>query len=119
MYDVKLGDSENHSARMETIANSWGTFIATIALVKMAVALTGGKTTLAKTLALLFIVTNVWLIACFWPMNKLMQEHWTNKKNNPAMVNKGDVTPFAAMMVVESDCCRPHTWCTPTPCTFH
>ena len=83
------------------------------------VALTGGKTQLAKTLALVFILTNVYFALCLLPMNGLMQEHWTNKKNNPAMVNKGDVTPFAAMMVVESVCRRPRTWCTPTPCTFH
>ena len=37
-------------------------------------------------------------------MNALMEEHWTNKKNNPAMVNKGDVTPFCAMLVIESVC---------------
>ena len=32
------------------------------------------------------------------------RRHWTNKKNNPAMVNKGDVTPFCAMLVIESVC---------------
>ena len=50
-YDTKLGDAENHSDRMHAIAMAWGAFIATIALLKMAVALTGGKTQLAKTLA--------------------------------------------------------------------
>ena len=31
-----------------------------------------------------------------------MEEHWTNKKNNPAMVNKGDATGFCVMLLVES-----------------
>ena len=60
--------------------------------------------TLAKTLGALFVVTNLWLCKVFLPMNALMEEHWTNKKNNPAMVNKGDVTPFCAMIVIESVC---------------
>lgn len=58
-YDTKLGASETHSARMETIANCWGTFIATIALLKIAVALSGGMQPLSKTLAVVFIVTNM------------------------------------------------------------
>ena len=33
-----------------------------------------------------------------------MEEHWTNKKNNPAMENKGSVTPFCAMLAVKSIC---------------
>ena len=103
-HDTKLGDSENQSPRMTVICNGWGTFIGTIALIKIAVALTGGKTTLAKTLGALFVVTNLWLCKVFLPMNALMEEHWTNKKNNPAMVNKGDVTPFCAMLVIESVC---------------
>ena len=32
------------------------------------------------------------------------RRHWTNKKNNPAMENKGSVTPFCAMLAVESVC---------------
>ena len=32
------------------------------------------------------------------------RRHWTNKKNNPAMENKGSVTPFCAMLAVESIC---------------
>ena len=103
-HDTKLGDSENQSPRMTVICNGWGTFIGTIALLKIAVALTGGQTTLAKTLGAVFVVTNLWLCKVFLPMNALMEEHWTNKKNNPAMVNKGDVTPFCAMLVIESVC---------------
>ena len=103
-HDTKLGDSENQSPRMTVICNGWGTFIGTIALIKIAVALTGGKTTLAKTLGALFVVTNLWLCKVFLPMNALMEEHWTNKKNNPAMENKGSVTPFCAMLAVESIC---------------
>jgi hypothetical protein len=38
-YDTKLGESETHSDRMDTIGKCWGTFIATIALLKIAVAL--------------------------------------------------------------------------------
>ena len=60
-HDTKLGDSENQSPRMTVICNGWGTFIGTIALIKIAVALTGGKTTLAKTLGAVFVVTNLWL----------------------------------------------------------
>ena len=71
---------------------------------KITVALTGGKTTLAKTLGALSVLGNVWTIKVFLPMNALMEAHWTNKKNNPAMVNKGDVTPFCAMLVIESVC---------------
>lgn len=37
-------------------------------------------------------------------MNKLMEDHWTNKKNNPAGVNKGSALPFVAMIGVESVC---------------
>ena len=59
-HDTKLGDSENQSPRMTVICNGWGTFIGTIALIKIAVALTGGKTTLAKTLGALFAF--YWLI---------------------------------------------------------
>ena len=40
-----LGTSETHSDRMECTANGWGTFIGIIAITKIAVALTGGKTT--------------------------------------------------------------------------
>ena len=32
------------------------------------------------------------------------RRHWTNKKNTPAMENKGSVTPFCAMLAVESIC---------------
>ena len=32
------------------------------------------------------------------------RRHWTNKKNNPEMTNKGSVTPFCAMLAVESIC---------------
>ena len=103
-YGVPLGTSETHSDRMERTANGWGTFIGIIALMKITVALTGGKTTLAKTLGALSVLGNVWTIKVFLPMNALMEEHWTNKKNNPAMVNKGDVTPFCAMLVIESVC---------------
>ena len=84
--------------------NGWGTFIGIIALMKIAVALTGGKTTLAKTLGALSVLGNVWTIKVFLPMNALMEAHWTNKKNNPAMENKGSVTPFCAMLAVESIC---------------
>ena len=33
-----------------------------------------------------------------------MEEHWTNRKNNPAKVNKGSTIPFVAMLGVESLC---------------
>ena len=56
------------------------------------------------TLGAIFVVTNLWLCKVFLPMNALMEAHWTNKKNNPAMENKGDVTPFCAMLVIESVC---------------
>ena len=72
-HDTKLGDSENQSPRMTVICNGWGTFIGTIALIKIAVALTGGKTTLAKTLGALFVVTNLWLCKVFLPMHALME----------------------------------------------
>ena len=101
-YDTKLGDAENHSARMEVIANGWGTFIATIALIKIVVALTGGDTPLAKTLGAVFCLSNLAVMASFYPAQKLMEEHWTNKKNNPAMTNKGDVMGFVGMLAVES-----------------
>eukprot|EP00320_Phaeocystis_rex_P020538 CAMPEP_0119068598 /NCGR_PEP_ID=MMETSP1178-20130426/11043_1 /TAXON_ID=33656 /ORGANISM="unid sp, Strain CCMP2000" /LENGTH=165 /DNA_ID=CAMNT_0007050313 /DNA_START=71 /DNA_END=568 /DNA_ORIENTATION=- len=101
-HDTKLGESESHSARMETVANGWGTFIGTIALVKMAAALSGGNQPLVKTLAAIFIAANIWLIIVFMPMDKLMEAHWTNKKNNPAMENKGSVVPFCAMLGAES-----------------
>ena len=71
---------------------------------KITVALTGGKTTLAKTLGALSVAGNIWTIKVFLPMNALMEEHWTNKKNNPEMTNKGSVTPFCAMLAVESAC---------------
>ena len=58
-YDTKLGESENHSDRMDTIGKCWGTFIATIALLKMATALSGGTQRLGKTLAVIFIATNM------------------------------------------------------------
>ena len=103
-HDTKLGASESHSARMEAITNGWGTFIGTIALVKMAVALTGGTSDLAKTLAFIFIVTNIGMCVAFWPMEALMEEHWTNKRNNPAAENKGSVVPLMAMLGVESLC---------------
>ena len=103
-YGVPLGTSETHSDRMECTANGWGTFIGIIALMKITVALTGGKTTLAKTLGALSVAGNIWTIKVFLPMNALMEAHWTNKKNNPAMENKGSVTPFCAMLAVESIC---------------
>ena len=55
-YGVPLGTSETHSDRMECTANGWGTFIGIIALMKITVALTGGKTTLAKTLGALSVL---------------------------------------------------------------
>lgn len=58
-YDTKLGESENHSVRMDTIGKCWGTFIATIALLKMATALSGGTQPLSKTLAVIFVATNM------------------------------------------------------------
>ena len=103
-YGVPLGTSETHSDRMECTANGWGTFIGIIALMKITVALTGGETTLAKTLGALSVLGNVWTIKVFLPMNDLMEAHWTNKRNNPAMENKGSVTPFCAMLAVESIC---------------
>ena len=84
--------------------NGWGTFIGIIAICKITVALTGGKTNLAKTLGAIFVVTNLWTCKVFLPMNALMEEHWTNKKNNPEMTNKGSVTPFCAMLFIESIC---------------
>ena len=76
-YGVPLGTSETHSDRMECTANGWGTFIGIIALSKMVVALTGGKTTLAKTLGALYVLGNVWTIKVFLPMNDLMEAHGT------------------------------------------
>eukprot|EP00964_Phaeocystis_antarctica_P085600 scaffold54100_cov65-Phaeocystis_antarctica.AAC.4 len=58
-YDTKLGESETHSERMHTIGKCWGTFLATIALLKMAVALSGGCQPLSKTLAVIFIASNM------------------------------------------------------------
>ena len=58
-YDTKLGESETHSDRMDTIGKCWGTFIATIALLKMATALSGGTQRLGKILAMIFIATNM------------------------------------------------------------
>ena len=58
-YDTKLGESETHSDRMDTIGKCWGTFIATIALLKMATALSGGTQRLGKILAVIFIATNM------------------------------------------------------------
>ena len=55
--------------------NGWGTFIGIIAITKIAVALTGGKTTLAKTLGALYVLGNVWTIKVFLPMNDLMEAH--------------------------------------------
>ena len=52
-----------------------GTFIGIIALSKMVVALTGGKTTLAKTLGALYVLGNIWTIKVFLPMNDLMEAH--------------------------------------------
>ena len=72
-----LGTSETHSDRMECTANGWGTFIGIIALMKITVALTGGKTTLAKTLGALSVLGNVWTIKVFLPMNDLMEAHGT------------------------------------------
>ena len=57
--------------------NGWGTFIGIIALMKITVALTGGKTTLAKTLGALSVLGNVWTIKVFLPMNDLMEAHGT------------------------------------------
>ena len=54
-----------------------GTFIGIIALSKMIVALTGGKTTLAKTLGALYVLGNIWTIKVFLPMNDLMEAHGT------------------------------------------
>ena len=101
-YDTKLGDSENHSERMEVIANCWGSWIATLALIKIAVALTGGqRSTLSRTLAMIFIVGNAWVILKFLPAQQLMEDHWTDKKNNKEMTNKGNVMPFIALMAIE------------------
>ena len=44
---------------MDTIGKCWGTFIATIALLKMATALSGGTQRLGKILAVIFIATNM------------------------------------------------------------
>ena len=55
--------------------NGWGTFIGIIALTKIAVALTGGKTTLAKTLGTLYVLGNIWTIKVFLPMNDLMEAY--------------------------------------------
>ena len=101
-HDTKLGDAENHSPRMEVIVNAWGTFIATIALLKIAVALTGGNSALAKTAGAIFCLTNLRTMMAFYPAQALMEAHWTNKKNNPAMVNKGDVMGFVVMLGVEA-----------------
>ena len=57
--------------------NGWGTFIGIIALMKITVALTGGKTTLAKTLGALSVAGNIWTIKVFLPMNDLMEAHGT------------------------------------------
>ena len=70
-----LGTSETHSDRMECTANGWGTFIGIIALMKITVALTGGKTTLAKTLGALSVAGNIWTIKVFLPMNDLMEAY--------------------------------------------
>ena len=101
--DTKLGDYQNHSPRMHAIAMSWGAFIATIALLKFAVALTGGKTPLAKTLAMIFVVTNVWVCVTFYPYQGLLDEHYSNKKLFPEG-NKGDTMGFIGMLAVESVC---------------
>merc|ERR1719345_639133 len=93
-YDTKLGESETHSERMHTIGKCWGTFLATIALLKMAVALSG-------TLAVIFIASNIYLCVLFLPMEKLMEDHWTKTK---PYTNKGSVVPFIAMLGVESVC---------------
>ena len=74
---MPLGTSETHSDRMECTANGWGTFIGIIAITKIAVALTGGKTTLAKTLGALYIAGNIWTIKVFLPMNDLMEAYGT------------------------------------------
>ena len=74
-YGVPLGTSETHSDRMECTANGWGTFIGIIALMKITVALTGGKTTLAKTLGALSVAGNIWTIKVFLPMNDLMEAY--------------------------------------------
>ena len=42
---------------------------------KITVALTGGKTTLAKTLGALYVLGNIWTIKVFLPMNDLMEAH--------------------------------------------
>jgi len=44
---------------------------------KITVALTGGKTTLAKTLGALSVLGNIWTIKVFLPMNDLMEAHGT------------------------------------------
>ena len=62
--------------------NGWGTFIGIIALMKITVALTGGKTTLAKTLGALSVAGNIWTIKVFLPMNDLMEAHGTVWKSH-------------------------------------
>ena len=49
---------------------------------KITVALTGGKTTLAKTLGALSVLGNVWTIKVFLPMNDLMDAYGTVWKSH-------------------------------------
>eukprot|EP00729_Bicosta_minor_P003977 gene3977-15192_t len=93
--DTALAESENGGAKMVAVTNAWGAFIGTIALVKIVVALTGGTTPLARTLGLLFAVTNVWVCARMWPMGALMADYHGEG-------NKGDVTGFIVMLGVEA-----------------
>ena len=48
--------------------------------------------------------TRSYVCFIFLPIDELMEEHWTNRKNNPAKVNKGSTIPFVAMLGVESLC---------------
>ena len=80
---------------------SKGAFIGTIALVKIVVALTGGTTPLARTLGLLFAVTNVWVCARMWPMGALMADYHGEGKNNPALHIKLNVL-FSPLLLLPS-----------------
>ena len=76
--DTELNDSTNHSARMHAIATSWGAFIATIAMLKVSVALSGQTCDLARHLAMIFVATNVWQSYTFIPYQGLMDAHYAS-----------------------------------------